>query len=263
MSESSAAEIPSTKRRGRSPNYPGIDLKLALERAKTFWEQEQHHAAASSVILKHWGYGPKSGGGSVVYAALKRFGLLEDAGNGRGRLTARAQAILLAERDGRRDEAKIREAALLPTLHKEIWGKYGGSLPSEESLKYELMTERGFTPGGAEEFASEWKRTMAFAKLTGQAATISPDAGETPETQESELTPLATIEREDVGPEQEQPQEERLLPERVKRTIQVPYSPTGWALVEAHFPMGERDWEQMLTVLQAMKPGLVSDDSKQ
>src|SRR5205823_5827061 len=112
MSDQQPEPKTTTRRRGRSPNYPGIDLKLALERAALLWEREQHHDAPNELILKHWGYGPKSGGGSVVFAALKRFGLLEDAGAGRSKLTQRAHAILLAQREGRRDDAGIREAAL-------------------------------------------------------------------------------------------------------------------------------------------------------
>jgi hypothetical protein len=260
MSNAEATQSAPTTRKGRSPNYPGIDLKLALERAKTLWEQEQHHAAPSAVILKHWGYGPKSGGGSVAYAALKRFGLLEDAGNGRARLTQRAQAILLAEREGRRDEEKIREAALLPTIHKQVWDAHGASLPSDENFQYELITEKGFTPGGATEFISEWKRTLAFAKLAGSGATVSPDAGKTPDDHEPKLTPPATIETERPSERGQDPSGNQ-HPKPAKRTIQVPYSPTGWALIEAQFPMGESEWDQMLAVLQAMKPGLVAEDS--
>jgi hypothetical protein len=249
---------PTKKRKGRSPNYPGIDLGLALERAKTLWERERHHDVPNELILKHWGYGPKSGGGSVAFAALKRFGLMEDGGNGRARLTPRALNILLAEREGRRDEVLIREAALLPTMHKEMWDKHRAALPSDENLKFELEM-RGFTPGGAAEFLSEWKRTMKYAGLTGDDATVSPNGGETPSVQEPTLMPTPT-------PTLQEPQEPRTDPpverERITRTVQVPYSPTGWALVQASFPMTEREWDQMLAVLQAMKLGLVSPDSE-
>jgi hypothetical protein len=47
-------------------------------------------------------------------------------------------------------------------------------------------------------------------------------------------------------------------PARNQRTIQVPYSPTEWALVQASFPMTETEWQQMIAVLEAMKLGLVA-----
>jgi hypothetical protein len=247
------------KRKGRSPNYPGIDLQQALERAKTIWDKEQHHAVPNELILQYWGYGsPKSGAGHVTYAALKRFGLLEDSGAGRARLTQRAQAILLAERQGKRDDARIREAALLPTVHKEIWEKHGTKLPSDENLKYELMTEKGFTPGGASEFIGEWKRTMAYAKLTDSGATVSPDGGETPTGEEQKMTPPATIVAEDHPASQEDPLERNEDDRRETRTVQVTYSPSEWALLQGRFPMSEDDWDAMIAVLTAMKRGLVS-----
>lgn len=255
MSESS----PITERKGRSPNYPGIDLKQALERAKTLWEREQHHAVPNELILKHWGYGsPKSGAGHVTYAALKRFGLLEDAGNGRARLSQRAQAILLAEREGRTDEVLIREAALLPSVHKKIWANYGANLPSDEAVKFELTTEDGFTPGGAAEFLAEWKRTVAFAKLTDSSATVSTNGGETSQPGEQTLTPPATIEHEARPGGEESKTNNTQDERRDTRTVQVTYSPSEWALLQAPFPMSEENWDAMIAVLGAMKRGLVS-----
>lgn len=240
------------KRKGRSPNYPGIDLKLALERAAMLWDAEQHHAVPNDLILKHWGYGPKSGGGSVAFAALKRFGLLEDAGNGRARLTSRAQSILLAQREGRTESKLIQEAALLPAMHKSMWTTHGATLPSDENLKFELVTEKGFTPGGAAEFISEWKRTMKFANLTGPDATVPPADGENQEIPEPQLTPPQTLETPPAPPPGDNTETQR-----EKRTVQVTYSPNEWALLQAAFPMSEDDWNAMIAVLNAMKRGLV------
>ncbi len=41
------------------------------------------------------------------------------------------------------------------------------------------------------------------------------------------------------------------------RVIQVPLSATEWAALQAPFPLTPAKWEQMLTVLNAMKPALV------
>jgi hypothetical protein len=42
------------------------------------------------------------------------------------------------------------------------------------------------------------------------------------------------------------------------RQIQIPYALNNWAKLEAGFPMSEGDWNQMMAVLTAMKPALVS-----
>lgn len=250
-----ATETPKP-RKGRSPNYPGVDLEVATRRAATLWDREQHHAVPVELIFRHWDYAPKSGPGSVTYAALKRFGLLEETGDGRARLTDLAQKILLADRENLRDLTRLRQAALQPKVHKKLWEEYGASLPSDEHLKYNLVRDMGFTKGGAREFLKQWKRTMTYARLSGPGATVPDDAGD-PEADELQgLTPPATIEQ-----EQERGQENDAFTAkaaRSKRTIQVTYSPTEWALLQGEFPMTEQDWDAMIAVLEAMKRGLVT-----
>src|SRR5438874_12768923 len=112
-----------TKRRGRSPRYPGIPLDLAIERAKQLWEKEQLYPTNVQTALAHWGYAPKSGGGAVAIAALKSFSLIEDDGSGDARtvrLTERAQQILLSE-DPMQVRSATQEAALAPTIHRDLW----------------------------------------------------------------------------------------------------------------------------------------------
>jgi hypothetical protein len=243
-------------RKGRSPNYPGIDLEAAMRRAETLWENEQHHAIPYELIYRHWDYAPKSGPGSVTYAALKRFGLLEETGDGRARLTDLAQKILLAARDGSRDDARIREAALLPKVHRRLWDDYGANLPSDEHLKYNLVRDMGFTPGGASEFLKQWKRTMMYARLSNSSGTVTGDGGELDRDEDQELTPPQTIEREQDRKKSPPPPPPSA--NRSTRTVQVTYSPTEWALLQASFPMSEEDWDAMIAVLNAMKRGLVT-----
>lgn len=42
------------------------------------------------------------------------------------------------------------------------------------------------------------------------------------------------------------------------KDIQLPYSSDAWATLTAPFPLDQAAWDQMIAVLQAMKPGLVS-----
>jgi hypothetical protein len=46
------------------------------------------------------------------------------------------------------------------------------------------------------------------------------------------------------------------------QTIQVPYAPGKWAIVQAAFPLIGGQWKQLGNVLEAMKPGLVEDEPK-
>lgn len=44
---------------------------------------------------------------------------------------------------------------------------------------------------------------------------------------------------------------------RRRRTVQLPFSPQHWGLLELPEPMREDEWEQMLRVIEAMKFGFV------
>lgn len=254
------------RRAGRSPSYPGIDLELAVRRAGKLWKHEHHYPAAVETILGHWGYGAKSGGGFAAVAALKSFGLLEYEGSGadrKGWLSTLAQDILTAEDEEAR-RSFIRKAALEPPVHAMLWERFKSRLPSDTSLELFLTRERNFTPSGASELVSEWKRTMAYAGLTDDVGSVPIDTGDSAEkgnrTEEPDVTPPPVMGRDnarDRGSRDEHEEREPPRSQRTKRTIQVPYAPSAWALLEASFPMTEDEWQQMLAVLQAMKVGLV------
>ena len=162
-------EDPKGTKASRSPSYPGISLEEALARARVLYGKEKEYAAPIDTILDHWEYKPKSGPGLVCLAALKKFGLLTDEGSGsdrQGKLTGFALDIILDDReDGKEREKRIREAGLLPEIHKQLLEKYNGELPSDQTLRYHLMRNKGFTENGAIEFIREFKQTIKFAKL--------------------------------------------------------------------------------------------------
>jgi hypothetical protein len=177
---------PVKKHKGRSPSYPGISLDAAIEKAQVVYQQQNKHFGPVAAINAAWGYAPKSGPGTVALAALKKFDLLEDEGvaaQRKARLTELARLILLKPAGEERQQA-IREAALRPPIHAELWEKYGGNLPADDNLRYELVGERGFTESGATEFLAEFRRTIEFAQLDnsvtvtsmGRSATLQPAA---------------------------------------------------------------------------------------
>jgi hypothetical protein len=247
-----------TRRKGRSPSYPGIDLELAVERADQLWAREHHYKVAIPVILGHWGYGPKSGGGYAALAALKSFRLLEDEGSGderRAWLSDLGQGIVTEEDSAKRAQM-IQTAALQPAIHHELWNRFGAKLPSDQTLQLFLMRERNFTPSGAGELISEWKRTLAFAGLTNGPGNLASESESAP--QETALVPTPVITKEPEAPTPEASSKTKPSAERVTRTVQVTYSPSEWALLQGSFPMSEDDWDAMLEVLVAMKRGLVA-----
>lgn len=157
------------KARTRSPAYPYLDLRAALEKAGTLWRAEGRHAVAVSLAMQHWGYKAESSTGYSCVAALKKFGLVDEEGVGDSRqvkLSRLALTVLLDEdRASPERNAALQTAALSPRIHAELWEKYGAELPSDSSLRRFLIIEKNFNEAAVDEFLEEYKTTVAFAGL--------------------------------------------------------------------------------------------------
>jgi hypothetical protein len=75
---------------------------------------------------------------------------------------------ILAHPDMAEREAAIRHAAMLPSVHQEMWQRYGMELPSEDNLRWFLTQESGFSENGAKDFIKEYLATIEFAKLDSE-----------------------------------------------------------------------------------------------
>ena len=143
MNDSTPKRRPTT----RSPNYPAIDLKRAIERVQTLYNSERQHSIPALQAVRHWGYASLNSPGGGQLAALARFGLLEDEGtkdDRRVKVTDLAVKIL-AHPNVTEREAAIRFASMLPAVHQDMWHTYGADLPSEETVKWFLTRDRGFS----------------------------------------------------------------------------------------------------------------------
>lgn len=155
------------RKRHRSPEHPGFDLRTAIERAKVFYQAEHYHQVDVASALARWGYGPTSGTGLRTVAALIHFGLVEDEGAGKDRLVRLSDLAMKIVVDGSPDRSSaIREAALKPRIYVELWEHIGGKgpLPSDESLHYTLV-QMGFNPKAIPKFISDFRSTLEFSKL--------------------------------------------------------------------------------------------------
>jgi hypothetical protein len=247
------------RRKGRSPNYPGISLDVAIHRAGELYGAERQHPAPVSTVARHWKYKSFNGPASVTLAALKKFGLLEDEGGGPDR-RARISDIgveILANPDEQSRWAAIRDAALRPEIHLEMWQKYGSHLPSDATVQWELTRSRGFTETGAAEFLKEYKATLAFAQLEETPAAVTVQAADD-DTSGAGDTPKSTYREESIAARS--PGEPRQMSADSRRAFPIPLVSGGTVTVEGKFPLSERDWAQFMAVLVAMKPGLVASD---
>lgn len=147
-------------KRQRSPNYPGLSLKEAVEKVHRLHTENSQHPMTRAVAAKGMGYGALSGPSATAISALNKYGLL----TGRGdeiRVSDRAMAILYAHSDEERQQA-LKEASLAPHLFRELAEKFPGKLPSDESLKSYLIRNK-FAHTAVENVISCYKETLEFA----------------------------------------------------------------------------------------------------
>jgi len=250
---------PAGRPRKRSPSYPAINLEQAIKRAGEIWTREQDYAAPLSAVFSLWGYKAGAGNANLAVAALRKFGLVEYEGIGDARkvkLTPLAVQILNHPDPDRRSQA-VKQAALRPEIHRELWEKYQGRLPSDDTLRWELERERDFSRSGAAEFIPEYRQTIAFARLS-ESDSVEP---QTPESEDENVDQDGAGDGGSVGDGGKRP---RKLVGGMSHsgvlTIPVPVIGGSPITVEGIFPVTEAAWEQFLAVLNAMKPGLVRSE---
>lgn len=150
--------------RHRSPNYPAIGLEKAVERAQTLQGQgATKHLIPLTVAFTAWDC--KGALGYRTTAALEAYGLVETEGQTdkrQIRLTESARRILLGAPE---KPELLRQAALKPSLHAELWKKYEGDLPADGVIKNYLQIDKQFNPNSVDAFIEQFRRTIKYAGL--------------------------------------------------------------------------------------------------
>lgn len=181
--------------RNRSPAYPLISLREAVELAAKLYDKHRFNKVPITIALNDLGYST-SGTGYRVVAALSHYGLAEAEGNKESRriqITALTRSIILENPNNPSMSLDaIKTAALMPEMHQWVISNYqlgeGGTLPTDAQLMYDLVTDMGFTEKAAKSFIDEFKETYEYARLG--------DVGEnlvTTEPQQPESNPKKEI----------------------------------------------------------------------
>lgn len=154
-------------RKERSPSFPFISLKKAVERLKEMADAHKRNQARLVTVGATWGYGAKSSGLLQTVAALKAFGLIDDIGGGADRklqVSDLGWRILQDARPGARESA-VREAAVKPRLIAEYLNQWVPDRPSDAHCLSELRLDRGFGDAAAALFLKVFDETVNYANL--------------------------------------------------------------------------------------------------
>jgi hypothetical protein len=154
------------KSRHRSPSYPAVGLRDAVQRVKSLYQRDGKAGASPKIAAVHIGFQSAHGQAMSVLAALKKFGLVDSA-NGRLVPNQRSLEIInLSEDDPRRIQA-LKDAALSPPIYRELIDQHRETgFPADDVLTSELVTYKGFNPNSVEAFVKDFRDTLAFAGLS-------------------------------------------------------------------------------------------------
>lgn len=157
-------KLDAKKSRDRSPAYPAISLKSAIDRLTAFEKYFQRHAAPLDKVGLAWDIKEKSSQAFSILAALKSFGLVE-YGEGRiATLSIDGRNYLRAQQDSVKQEI-LKRSALKPKAISTYWVKWGADRPPDPICLDELVLTGGFNHNAAPSFLKIYDDTIAYSGL--------------------------------------------------------------------------------------------------
>ncbi len=167
--------------RDRSPSFPFIPLKVAVDRLVKFEDHHKRAPVPPDRIGAAWGMKPNSSQAQQTLAALKAFGLLETRRATDGRyvyISEDGRTYLRAQQDSIKSDV-LRRAGLRPKQIAIHWKDWGDERPNDAHCRDELVLKGGFSEDGAEKFLRVYDETIAYAGLS-DSDKIDPDPEEEP-----------------------------------------------------------------------------------
>jgi hypothetical protein len=142
----------------RSPNYPKISFSEAIEKAKLIYKSAHQHTISDEEIAAALNYTSLNGRSMTVISAIKKYGLLEPAGDG-FRISEDAFNIFELPPESKEYIESLKKMAYSPQIFVELKETYGDSLPSDQILRHYLIKNK-FNPNTADELIRNYHDTI-------------------------------------------------------------------------------------------------------
>jgi len=152
----------------RSPSYPFIPLKVAIERLVALDAKFGRHPAPALQAGIAWDLKPTSSQAAQTLAALKSFGLVDYQGAGDDRSAALSddgRTYLRAQQDSVKQEV-LKRVALKPRAIAKYWNDWGPDRPPDPVCLDQLVLKGGFTQSAADTFLRVYDETIRYAGLS-------------------------------------------------------------------------------------------------
>jgi hypothetical protein len=202
--------------KARSPEYPAIGLKEAVDRIKLVYDKDYQNKVPKAVIAAHMGYKGLNGTSLPAIAALGKYGLLEGRGD-ETRVSDLALAIIAHPPGSPERVQALQTAASNPELFAELAGKFPGGKASDAAIRSYLLTQR-FIPAAADTALRSYRETIQLVEAESGGYV------EPANQQEQQMTPTAMP-----------------APHAVKQGVTIPVPTARPGMRTAVFPVGEGD----------------------
>ena len=154
--------------RERSPSFPFIPLKAAIERLVEFESKFGRQEPPADRAYLAWGMKGYTSQAQQTLAALKSFGLVEYKGGGpkRGVAISDAGRTYLRAQQENVKQAVLKKAASTPKWIAHFWTQWGSEpVPDEIRLDALVLTHK-FNENSAPTFLRVYDETIAYAGLS-------------------------------------------------------------------------------------------------
>jgi hypothetical protein len=149
----------------RSPSYPNAPLGEAIGQVAKIEKLYRQSPVDREVAAKLIGYSSLSGPAAKALAALASYGLVERAGKGEMRVTARARAILHPDNLQERRQNLV-AAALEPNLFQELRARWPDMIPPEDGI-VTYLHRQGFNQTAIRPAMKAYRDTLLFLEQEG------------------------------------------------------------------------------------------------
>lgn len=154
--------------RERSPSFPFIPLKAALDRLVEFDRMFPRQEPPADRVYLAWGFKGDTSQAQQTLAALKAFGFVDYKGGGPKRpvaLTDDGRTYLRAQQDSVKREVATR-CALKPKWIAYFWKVWGANRVPDPIRLDDLVLKHKFNDAAAPRFLKVYDDTIAYAGLS-------------------------------------------------------------------------------------------------
>lgn len=165
--------------RKRSPQAPSTSLEDALNKVLKVYDKERRHEVPVEVAAIDMGYkSSKSGTAIQALASIRYFGLMHRTKVGLLSVSADVEKYKFTP-DPELKQRLLTSWLRAPQIFAELLDKFSESLPSDATIKYELI-QMGFNPSGADDFISIFKKSVEFVRYYEQISASNISEEDTP-----------------------------------------------------------------------------------